>query len=204
MGVRASGLSFHLLGLHLLLPSARAAVCFLLRRGNGGQSRQAEIFQEGFPLISHRWIFKSIPCGLAVRLVQDLQQVDGASSYSATILDLQRSFPDTDSKVRYLSVNRGLGWADTITFIYYGFTSYNLWFQTTLHNKKVIILECGIVLEKYTSQSPHLTLIRNVLTKSYIYRTGWVAWLEHHPIHQNVVCLIPGQGTYLGCVFKLQ
>ena len=30
---------------------------------------------------------------------------------------------------------------------------------------------------------------------------GWVSWLEHRPIHQEAVGLIPGQGTYLGCRF---
>ena len=29
----------------------------------------------------------------------------------------------------------------------------------------------------------------------------WLSWLEHCPIHQKVVDLIPGQGTYLGCRF---
>ena len=31
---------------------------------------------------------------------------------------------------------------------------------------------------------------------------GWLNWLEHHPIHQKVVGLIPSQGTYLGCRFN--
>ena len=32
----------------------------------------------------------------------------------------------------------------------------------------------------------------------------WLSWLEHHPINQKVVGLIPGQGTYLGCTFVPQ
>ena len=30
---------------------------------------------------------------------------------------------------------------------------------------------------------------------------GWHSWWKHHPIHQNVAGLIPGQVTYLGCGF---
>ena len=30
---------------------------------------------------------------------------------------------------------------------------------------------------------------------------GWLSWLEHYPIHQKVVGLIPSQGVYLGCSF---
>ena len=31
--------------------------------------------------------------------------------------------------------------------------------------------------------------------------TRWLCWLEHHPLHQNVVGSIPGQGTHLGFQF---
>ena len=31
-----------------------------------------------------------------------------------------------------------------------------------------------------------------------------VSWLEHRPIHQKAVGLIPGQSTYLGCGFNPQ
>ena len=30
---------------------------------------------------------------------------------------------------------------------------------------------------------------------------GWLSWLEHHPVYQKTVDLIPGLGTYLGCGF---
>ena len=30
---------------------------------------------------------------------------------------------------------------------------------------------------------------------------GLLSWLEHRPIHQKVVSLMPGQDTYLGCQF---
>ena len=31
---------------------------------------------------------------------------------------------------------------------------------------------------------------------------GWLSWMEHCPVHQNVVGSIPGQGTYLGYGFN--
>ena len=33
---------------------------------------------------------------------------------------------------------------------------------------------------------------------------GRLSWLEHHPLHQKVAGLIPGQGTYLGFGFNSQ
>ena len=33
---------------------------------------------------------------------------------------------------------------------------------------------------------------------------GWLSWLEHRPIHQNVAGSICGQGTYPGCGFDPQ
>ena len=42
------------------------------------------------------------------------------------------------------------------------------------------------------------------LVKRYRALAGWLRWLEHHVVHQKVVGLIPGQGTYLDCGFGPQ
>ena len=39
------------------------------------------------------------------------------------------------------------------------------------------------------------------LQKSTIALARRLSWLEHHPVHQNVIGSIPGQGTNLGCEF---
>ena len=39
-------------------------------------------------------------------------------------------------------------------------------------------------------------------TVPFIALTRWLNWLECCPLHQKVECLIPGQGTYLGCEFN--
>ena len=57
--------------------------------------------------------------------------------------------------------------------------------------------------EKFTVCTLHITTT-NFLKKQFTSLARWLSWLEHHPIHQNVVGLISSQGTQLGCEFNPQ
>ena len=39
-------------------------------------------------------------------------------------------------------------------------------------------------------------IISRLIKMNGIALSVWLSWLEHHPIHQRVLGLIPGQGTY--------
>ena len=57
-------------------------------------------------------------------------------------------------------------------------------------------LPCGGLIIALSQQSLSLTI------KSSPAPVGLLSWLEHHPVHQRVAGLIPGQDTYLGCRFN--
>ena len=57
---------------------------------------------------------------------------------------------------------------------------------------------------KYNFLCPYDLIQCGKYLKYVLLHPGWVAWLEHHPVHQRVVNAIPGQGTYLGSRFDPQ
>lgn len=50
----------------------------------------------------------------------------------------------------------------------------------------------------------YVWFIKRLIKKTTGALAGWLGGLEHHPMHQSFVGMIPSQGTYLGCKFNPQ
>ena len=65
----------------------------------------------------------------------------------------------------------------------------------------VLILYLANSLNSFTGTNSFEEFFRIFYVKDKLSLAGWLHWLEHHPIHQNVADLTPSPGTYLGCRF---